>query len=131
MKIKATILENSTLSEGKASSLQYSVASADELEAASDIEPSQKRRKLSDADVERIIVGEELTDIHFNTAQHLSLKVQFPNLSGLQHTLLQAEETSQIDIKTTNKVLHIVRYLDRHHWIVATTIGSKKLNPYF
>ena len=97
----------------------------DELQVTSDIEPPQQRRKLSDADVERIIMGQELTDVHINTAQHL-LKEQFPNLSGLQCTLLQAKETSKIDTKATNKILQIVHCLDRHHWVVATTIGSKK-----
>ena len=127
VKIKASVLKDSTLSEAKASSPQYledSVA-VNELQAASDVEPPQKRRKLNDADVERIIMGEELTDVHINTAQHL-LKEQFPNLSGLQCTLLQAKETSKIDTKATNKILQIVHCLDRHHWIVATTIGSKK-----
>ena len=42
-------------------------------------------------------MGEELTNVHINIAQNL-LKEQFPNLSGLQCTLLQAKETSTIDI---------------------------------
>ena len=45
VKIKTSVLEDSTLSEAKASSPQYledSVA-VDELQAASDIEPTQKR----------------------------------------------------------------------------------------
>ena len=127
VKIKASVLEDSTLSEGKASSPPYLEDSnvVNELQAASDIEPPQRRQKLSDADVERIIMGEELTDVHINTAQHL-LKEQFPNLSGLQCTLLQTKETSKIDTKATNKILQIGHCLDRHHWVVATTIGSKK-----
>ena len=127
MKIKASVLEDSTLSEGKASSPQYLEDSVveDGLQAASDIESPQKRQKLSDADVERIIMGEELTDVHINTAQHL-LKEQFPNLNGLQCTLLQVKEASKIDTKATNKILQIVHRLVRHHWVVATTIGNKK-----
>ena len=93
---------------------------------ASDIEPAQKKRKLSDSYVEKVIMGKELTDIHINIAQNL-LKKQFPNLSGLQCTLLQAKETSTIDIKA-NKMLQIIHCLDHHHWIVATTIGSEKNN---
>lgn len=91
---------------------------------ASDIEPAQKKRKLSDSYVEKVIMSEELTDVHINIAQNL-LKKQFPNLSGLQCTLLQAKETSTIDIKANN-MLQIIHCLDRHHWIVATTIGSGK-----
>ena len=91
---------------------------------ASDIEPAQKKQKLSDSYVEKVIMGEELTDIHINIARNL-LKKQFPNLSGLQCTLLQAKETSTIDIKA-KKMLQIIHCLDCQHWIVATTIGSGK-----
>ena len=45
---------------------------------ASDIEPAQK---LSDSYVEKVIMGEELTDVHINIAQNL-LRKQFPNLIG-------------------------------------------------
>ena len=69
---------------------------------ASDVEPLQKKQKLCDSDVERIIMGEELIDVHINIAQNL-LKKQFPNLSGLQCTLLQAKGTS-VEIKS-KKVL--------------------------
>ena len=131
VKIKAIVLEDSTatLSESNASSSQYpeksvTVDGSETCITASDIEPAQKKRKLSDSYVEKVIMGEELTDVHINIAQNL-LKKQFPNLSGLQCTLLQPKETSTIDIKA-NKMLQIIHCLDRHHWIVATTIGSEK-----
>ena len=38
--------------------------------------------------MERIIMGEELSDVDINLAQRL-LRVQFPKLGGLQSTLLQ------------------------------------------
>ena len=53
VKIKTSVLEDFILSEGKAYRHQYledSVA-MDELQAASDVEPPQKQRKLTDADV--------------------------------------------------------------------------------
>ena len=89
----------------------------------SDIEPAQKKQKLSYSDTEKVIKGEELTNAHIKIVQNL-LKKQFPNLSGLQCTLLQAKETS-IDIKG-NKMLQIIFFLDHQHWIAATTISSGK-----
>ena len=49
-------------------------------------EPPHKRRKLSDTDVEKVIMGEELSDIHVNLAQRL-LQAEFPDLNGLLSTL--------------------------------------------
>ena len=59
---------------------------------ASNVEPLPKKQKLNDSDVERIIMGEELTNAHINITQNVSKK-QFPNLGGLQCTLLQAKGT--------------------------------------
>ena len=93
VKIKPLVL---TLLEGNASSPQHAensvtVDGSDKCTlTASDIEPPQKKQKLSDLDVERIIMGEELTDVHINVAQNL-LKKQFYNLGGLQCTLLQVK----------------------------------------
>ena len=49
-----------------------------------------KRRKLTSVniDLERIIMGEKLSDLEINIAQRL-LKLQFPDLNGLDSTLLQ------------------------------------------
>ena len=51
-----------------------------------------KKRKLtsvnSNIDLERIIMGEKLSDLEINFAQRL-LKLQFPDLNGLDSTLLQ------------------------------------------
>ena len=44
-------------------------------------------RKLPSTDLERIIMGEKLSDLKINFAQCL-LKLQFPVLTGLDSTLL-------------------------------------------
>ena len=54
-------------------------------------EPPPKKRKLSNSNIERIIMGEELCDADINLAQRL-LRVQFPELGGLKSTLLQQKE---------------------------------------
>ena len=61
-------------------------------------EPPHKKRKLSANEIERIIMGEELSDVHINLDQRL-LRAQFPELSGLLSTLLQGKETSVIERK--------------------------------
>ena len=86
-------------------------------------EPTPKKRKLSNSDIERIIMSEELRDADINLAQRL-LRVQFPVLGGLQSTLLQQKEAPIPERK--EKMLQIVHCDSRHHWIVATTIGNKR-----
>ena len=54
-------------------------------------EPPPKKRKLSDTGIEGIIMGEEPCDADINLAQRL-LGAQFPELDGLQSTLLQQKE---------------------------------------
>ena len=87
-------------------------------------EPLHKKRKLSATEIEKVIMGEELSDIHVNLAQRL-LRAEFPDLNGLLSTLLQGKETTVIE-KKENKMLQIIHSTSRHHWIVATTIGSKR-----
>ena len=105
--------------------IQTSYHSADTIPVITDgeetnNEPPPKKRKLSDLDVEQIIMGEELCDAHINLAQRL-LNAQFPELGGLQSTLLQQKETSVLE--TREKMVQIIHCSSRHHWIVATTIG--------
>ena len=52
-----------------------------------------KKRKLSNIDIEGIIMGEELHDADINFAQRL-LRVQFPELGGLQSILLQQKDVA-------------------------------------
>ena len=85
------------------------------VEAASDIEPPQKKQKLSDADVKRIIMGEELTNVHINTARHL-LKEQFPNLSGLQCT---DKEMYHVKIAVIRWIItNIISYMHANNWML-------------
>jgi len=54
-------------------------------EVLESFEPPLKKKKLSVSDVEDVIMGEELSDIHINLAHNL-LKGQFPKLCGLHST---------------------------------------------
>ena len=46
-----------------------------------DGKPSVKRLRVSDLDIENIVMGVELSDVHINLAQRI-LKQQFPELNG-------------------------------------------------
>ena len=72
--------------------------------------------------------SEELTNVHINITQNVSKK-QFPNLGGLQCTLLQAKGIL-IEIKSKKEPL-IFYSLDCHHWIVASTINNRKMKSKF
>ena len=78
--------------------------------------PAKKKTKL---DTERIIMGEELTDLEINFAQQL-LAEQFHHLNGLQSTLLQEKDAKRISSKNR---LQIIFCKERKHWVVATTIN--------
>ena len=62
-------------------------------------------------------MGEELCDVDINLAQRL-LRVQLPELGGLQSTLLQQKEAPIPERK--EKMLQIIHCGSRHHWIVVT-----------
>ena len=66
-------------------------------------------------------MGEELCGADINLAQRL-LGAQFPELGGLQSTLLQQKEAPIVEKK--EKMIQIIHCPSRHHWIVATTIGN-------
>ena len=55
-----------------------------DITASVDDEPPTKKRKIFDA--EKIIIGEELSDVEINYAQRL-LKDKHPNVGGLRTTL--------------------------------------------
>ena len=65
-------------------------------------------------------MGDELSDTHINMAQNL-LKAQFPLLNGLKSTLLQGKQQTFTEDEVKNK-LQIIHCLERHHWIVATSV---------
>ena len=81
--------------------------------------PVKKRGKHFDA--ERILMGEEMTDLEINFAQQL-LKEQFKHISGLDSTLLQEKKVTHTKTLAKNK-LQIVFCKERKHWIVATNIN--------
>ena len=92
------------------------------LSTASMGEPITKRQRLSDPDIESIIMGAELSDLHINLAQRI-LKEQFSYINGLESTLLQGKRHILTEHMVKNK-LQIIHCLDRHHWITASTVNN-------
>ena len=121
LETKETLVENSTDLQIQCSHHSVDPISVVTINEKTDNEPPPKKQKLSNADTERIIMGEELCDADINLAQRL-LRVQFPELGGLQCTLLQQKKAPILGKK--EKMLQIIHCLSRHHWIVATTIGN-------
>ena len=73
---------------------------------------------LTEADKDRIISGETLTDLHINVAQEL-IKRQFPHISGLQSTLV-LPKTQKVTVTAAHaQIIHS----RGNHWIVASNIG--------
>ena len=81
---------------------------------------SPAKKKVKHIDLERVIMGEEITDVEINFAQQL-LKAQFAKINGLLCTLYQEKKVELTDSSVQNK-LQIIYCKSRHHWIVATTI---------
>ena len=77
------------------------------------------RLRLNDLEIEKIVMGVELSDVHIDLAQGV-LKQQFPELNGLQSTLLQEKEQIMTEDNVKNKI-QIINCEKRHHWIVAST----------
>ena len=76
--------------------------------------PTKKTRFIT----ERILMGEELTDLEINFAQQL-LKEQFQHINELQSTLLLEKD---MKISSKNR-LEIIFCNERKQWVVATTIS--------
>ena len=87
------------------------------------IPSTMKKLKL---DVETILMGEKLSNLHINAAQKI-LKIQFPAINGLESTLYQMKEKDLTEDSTRNK-LQIVHCAERHHWIVTSNIGCEEKN---
>ena len=88
------------------------------------VSPEKKRLKvdsLHDCDMEKnILDGNKLTGIPINKALGI-IKQQFPNIQGLQSTLLQYKGRKSVT-KDQVQVIH-----DRgDHWIVASNVGCKR-----
>ena len=89
-----------------------------------DVSPVRKKQKVCDILVERIIMGEELTDETINHAQQL-LKSKYQQFNGFQSTLLQGKKMALTDTQIRNKV-QIIHCSRRNHWIAATTVNCKE-----
>ena len=83
-------------------------------------EPIAKKQRLSDPDIEGIIMSAELSDLHINLAQRI-IKEQFSHINGLESTLLQGERYTLMENMVKNK-LQIIHCLEQHHWITATML---------
>ena len=88
-----------------------------------EVQPLRKRQKLNDSEIENIIMGVKLSDLHINMAQRI-LKHQFPALNGLESTLFQDKEQSLKEHNVADK-LQIIHCKERHHWIVASTVKGR------
>ena len=66
-------------------------------------------------------MSEKLSNLEINFAQCF-LKLQFPELNGLDSTLLQQKKAHFKSEKLQSK-LQIIHCFSRDHWIVATNIG--------
>ena len=72
---------------------------------------------LTNDDRRILATGQKLTDQHINYAQTL-LRLQFPNLNGLQSTLYQSRSQG---FKANTCMLQVI-HSRGNHWVVATTI---------
>ena len=91
--------------------------SVDITESCSVDEPPAKKQKIFDA--EKIIMGEEFSDIEINYAQRL-LKEKHPKINGLCTTLYIGK------IPEIEDSVQIVHCSTRHHWITISTINCKE-----
>ena len=78
--------------------------------------PMEKHRKFCE---EAIIMGQKLSDVDINLAQHL-LKAQYPKLNRLKSTLLQDKKAANAKSSISNNI-QIIYCQERHHWITVTT----------
>ena len=115
--------ENSDRYSTSISGSEISATSAAPISTECD-EKLAKKQKLSNKEFEgeEIIMGNELSDIHINKAQNL-LKAQFPQLIGLNSSLLQAKELQPTG--SLNNKIQIIHCSERHHWVVATTVNCR------
>ena len=81
-----------------------------------DNKASAKKQKIFDP--EKIIMGEELSDVEINYAQQL-LKKKHPNVSGFPTTLYKGK------IPEIEDSVQIVHCSTRHHWITVSTINCE------
>ena len=95
----------------------------DLTESSLEVEQSPPRKRHKKFCEEAIIMGQELSDVDINFAQHL-LKVQYPELNGLKSTLLQDKKATPTENSVSNNI-QIIYCQGRHHWITVTTVNCK------
>lgn len=86
-----------------------------------EVEPPAKKLRCT-IDIERVIMNQKLSDIEINFSQRL-LKSQFPEINGLESTLLQ--DKNHVSKQPNHSKLQIIHCKERDHWITATTIGCE------
>ena len=86
-----------------------------------EVEPPVKKLRCT-IDMERLIMGQKLSDIEINFSQRF-LKFQFPKINGLESTLLQGK--NYVSKQPNDNKLQIIHCKERDHWIAATTIGCE------
>lgn len=82
--------------------------------------PPKKKQRIYNE--ERIIMGDELTDLEINFAQQL-LKQQCDHINGLCSNLLQ-EKDSKLTRDSVKSKVQIIYCQNHKHWVVATTINA-------
>ena len=97
--------------------------SNDEALETAAVQPALKKPRLTDQEMEEIIMGGRLSDAHINRAQKI-LKRQFFYINGLESSLQQGKKVALTKEMVQNK-LQIVYCTDREHWVVATTIKNR------
>ena len=132
--LSKAILDAITAVDARISNLPATSTSAPQYVSASisltsinlddDVEQPAKKQKTGNKEVDEIIVGKELSDLHINMAQNL-LKAQFPEFNGFRSMLLQEKELPVQFIDDVKNKVQIIHCNKRHHWIVATTVKYK------
>lgn len=143
MKILLSIVDNSIHSdnqqssgtEGSSSTSAVSViviSEKDENEAISTKGLWTKCGGLSlgRKELQRLLNGKELTDLHINAFQNL-LKTQFDSIGGLQSTLLQEKRSPLINKWKRNlQIIHITITQTIKHWAVLEIVDDSMIYLY-
>jgi len=112
---------------GKSGSLLNTITiqsdSNDEALEIATVQLALKKPKLTDQEMEEIIMGGRLSDAHINRAQKI-LKRQFFYINGLESPLLQGKKVALTEEMVQNKS-QIVYCTNREHCVMATTINNR------
>ena len=123
---KEACICTSTITSKSSSPIKASCLSADNViemltSDEDEAEPPAKKLRCT-VNVERVIMGQKLSDIEINFSQRF-LKSQFLEINGLESTFLQAK--SHVSKEPNHNKLQIIYCSERDHWITATAIGCE------